>query len=89
MRRLTITIQDDDAARLLRWMDAATEDGELVEPFNVQNDEAPEPARKGCGDFIRVPGTNGGGMACGAWLTDLDGNRSQHFCPACAVEAKA
>jgi hypothetical protein len=55
-----------------------------IELIEIQNDEAPEPDRAGCGDFIRIEGTNGGGMHCGGYLTELDGNRSQHFCPACA-----
>jgi hypothetical protein len=37
----------------------------------------------GCGSPTRVAGTNGGTMPCGAWLTQLDGSRTQEFCPNC------
>jgi hypothetical protein len=36
----------------------------------------------GCGSPIRVEGTNGGFMPCGAWLT-AHGERKQRFCHHC------
>ena len=40
----------------------------------------------GCGSPIRIAGTNGGHMRCGAWLTHLDGKRTQEFCPHCPTK---
>ena len=42
----------------------------------------------GCGSPTYVAGTNGGEMPCGGWLNQLDGSRTQEFCPHCAEQLK-
>ena len=37
----------------------------------------------GCGDLIRVRGTNGGLMRCGARLRQLDGTVAPYVCDRC------
>ena len=55
------------------------------------NTQAPETAtqRAGCGKFMRVPGTNGGGMKCGATLHDLAGVETVRYCPDCNPDKPA
>lgn len=43
----------------------------------------------GCGSRTHVPGTNGGQMECGAWLTWMDGTRIQQFCGYCESQLNA
>lgn len=74
---LVLVAAQSTLAGALRY---CTGERQLVDIENVRILDVP----KGCGKATRVDGTNGGFMACGACLTNLDQTVTVEFCPACA-----